>query len=260
MKSIFLSDAHLKSRRDPWYRDLMGFLGSLRETGVDQLFIAGDFFDFWFCKDHDIYPEFQEIIETFVLLKSTGIQITFCEGNHDFFLKSYFSDKLGMRVYEDWAEIEPDGRKTLLAHGDLADRSNKKYIMLRRLLRSRLFYEIQARTPSALLWRLARLSSYTSRRLSLESEDRLVRRMLAFSMDKFREGFDTVILGHSHQPVLREFLMDGRQKTFVTLGDWTRHKSYLQYENGRYRLCYYSGNQTGENLSYRTPDQVRGRL
>jgi UDP-2,3-diacylglucosamine hydrolase len=63
--------------------------------------------------------------------------------------------------------------------------------------------------------------------------------MLAFSMDKFREGFDTVILGHSHQPVLKEFIMDGRQKTFATLGDWTRHMSYLLCEDGHYRLCYY---------------------
>jgi len=119
------------------------------------------------------------------------------------------------------------------------DRKNKKYLLLRKILRSQLFYEIQARTPSAVLWRVARLSSYTSRSLSLESEDRLVQGMLAFSMDKFREGFDTVILGHSHQPVLKEFLMDGRSKIFATLGDWTRHKSYLHYEDGYYRLCYY---------------------
>lgn len=239
MKCIFLADAHLKSRRDPCYRDLMEFLDGLRTGGVDQLFIAGDFFDFWFCKDHQIYPDFEEIIEMLVLLKASGIRITFCEGNHDFFLKSYFGKKLGMTIYEDWAVIGLDGRKTLLAHGDLVDHSNRKYMILRKILRSRWFYEIQARVPSALLWRLARLSSYTSRKISLESEDRLVQKMLAFSMDKFREGFDAVILGHSHQPVLKEIQMAGRPKTFATLGDWTRHKSYLQYEDGHYRLCYH---------------------
>jgi UDP-2,3-diacylglucosamine hydrolase len=239
MKAIFLADAHLKSRRDPCYRDLMGFLKSLRTSGIDKLFIAGDFFDFWFCKEHQIYPEFEEIIERLLLLKAAGIQITFCEGNHDFFLQSYFGKKLGMTIYEDWAVIELDNRKTLLAHGDLVDRDNKKYLLLRKVLRSRWFYEIQGRIPSTILWRLARLSSYTSRSLSLESEDRLLQSMLAFSMDKFREGFDTVILGHSHQPVLKEILMDGRPKTFATLGDWTRHKSYLRYEDGHYCLCYY---------------------
>jgi UDP-2,3-diacylglucosamine hydrolase len=239
MKSIFLSDAHLKSRGDPSYRDLMAFLEGLRMGGVDQLFIAGDFFDFWFCKDHHIYPEFVEIIEKLVALKTAGIQVTFCEGNHDFFLQSYFEKKLGMMVYRDWVVLEIDNRKTLLAHGDLVDRSNIKYRMLRKVLRSRCFYEIQMRTPSTVLWRLARLSSYTSRNLSMESEDRLVEKMLSFSMEKFNQGFDTVILGHSHKPVLKEILVGGRLKIFATLGDWTRYKSYLQYEDGHYRLCYH---------------------
>lgn len=262
MKSIFLSDAHLKSRRDPCYADLLGFLDGLRDAGVGRLFIAGDFFDFWFCKDHDIYPEFQEIIELLVRLKTSGMRITLCEGNHDFFLKSYFGKKLGMDIFEDWAVIDLDGRKALLAHGDLVDRSNKKYMILRAILRSRLFYEIQTRTPSVILWRLARFSSYTSRNLSLESEERLARIMLAFSMEKFREGFDAVILGHSHQPVLREFSIDGRSKFFATLGDWTRHKSYLQCEEGRYRLCYYQPplkamqRQMLENRPFQT---VRGK-
>jgi UDP-2,3-diacylglucosamine hydrolase len=239
MKSIFLSDAHLKSRRDPCYRDLMRFLDSLCTGGVDQLFIAGDFFDFWFCKDHDVYPDFEEAIGKLVMLKEGGVQITLCEGNHDFFLDSYFGKKLGMTVCEDWAVIDLDSRKTLLAHGDLVDRKNRKYLLLRKVLRSRLFYEIQGKTPTAILWPLARLFSHTSRGLSLESENRLVQKMLTFSMDQFREGFDAVILGHSHEPFLKEFLMDGRRKTFASLGDWTRHKSYLVYEDGQFRLCYY---------------------
>ena len=239
MKYIFLSDAHLKSRRVPCYRDLMRFLDNLCTGGVDQLFIAGDFFDFWFCKDHDVYPDFEEAIGKLVMLKEGGVQITLCEGNHDFFLDSYFGKKLGMTVCEDWAVIDLDSQKTLLAHGDLVDRKNRKYLMLRKVLRSRLFYEIQVKTPTAILWPLARLFSHTSRGLSLESENRLVQKMLTFSMDQFREGFDAVILGHSHEPFLKEFLMDGRRKTFATLGDWTRHKSYLVYEDDQFRLCYY---------------------
>jgi len=239
MKAIFLSDAHIKSRHDPCYRDLMRFLDGLRTGNVDQLFIAGDFFDFWFCKDHNIYPDFEEAIEKLVLLKEGGIKITLCEGNHDFFLESYFGKKLGMDVYEDWAVTDLDGRKTLLAHGDLVDRKNRTYLILRKVLRSRLFYHLQGKAPSPVLWTLARLFSHTSRGLCLEPENRLVQKMLAFSMDQFRDGFDAVILGHSHEPGLKELLVGGRQKTFVTLGDWTRHKSYLAYEDGRFQLCYY---------------------
>jgi UDP-2,3-diacylglucosamine hydrolase len=238
MKCIFLSDAHLKSRHDPCYGDLLRFLDGLRDSGLDRLFILGDFFDFWFCKVHYIYPDFEAVIEKLVLLKAAGASVTFCEGNHDFFLHDYFGKKLGMTVYQDWAVIDLDRRKTMMGHGDLVDWDNRKYMMLRKILRSRLFYEVQKRAPSPLLWRLARLASHTSRGWSTESENRLLEKMLAFSQDKFRDGFDTLILGHSHQPFLKQFMVDGRQKTFATLGDWTRHKSYLQYENGIYRLCF----------------------
>jgi len=239
MKYIFLSDAHLKNRSDPCYADLLRFLDDLSHGGVDHLFIVGDFFDFWFCKDHHIFPDFREAIEKLVTLKAAGTRITLCEGNHDFFLESYFGKKLGMNVFEDWATIDLDGRKTFLAHGDLVDRQNRKYLLLRKILRSRLFYEVQKKVPSPILWTLARLGSHTSRGLSLQSEDHLVGKMFAFSKNKFRDGFDTVILGHSHKPFLQELILDGRQKTFATLGDWTRHKSYLQYENGIFHLSYY---------------------
>jgi len=239
MKCIFLSDAHLTRRRDDYYRDLIRFLDGLMAEHIDRLFIAGDFFDFWFCKDDHIYPYFEEVIGKLVKLKAAGTQITYCEGNHDFFLEGYFGKKLGMTVYADWAVLDLDGRKTLVAHGDLMDRDNIKYQIFRKMLRSRLFYEVQKRVPSRILWILARLGSHTSRGLPFDSEERLVRQMLRFSMEKFRDGFDTVILGHSHQPMLKEFLLDGRQKTFAIIGDWTRKKSYLEYENGHFRLCYY---------------------
>ncbi|MBA4397128.1 MAG: hypothetical protein C0394_07080 [Syntrophus sp. (in: bacteria)] len=239
MKCIFLSDAHLTRRRDDYYRDLMRFLDGLTVENIDRLFIAGDFFDFWFCKDNHIYPYFEEAIGKLLMLQASGAQIIYCEGNHDFFLESYFGRKLGMTVYADWAVLDIDGQKTLVAHGDLVDRKNIKYQIFRKILRSKLFYEVQKRTPSRILWILARLGSHTSRGLPSESEEQLVQEMLGFSMEKFREGFDTVILGHSHQPTLEEFLIAGRRKTFAILGDWTRHKSYLRYEDGHYRLCYY---------------------
>lgn len=239
MKCIFLSDAHLTRRRDEYYRDLMNFLESLARERIDRLFIAGDFFDFWFCKDHYIYPFFREAIEKLVMIKNSGTEIIYCEGNHDFFLESYFGKKLGMKVFPDLAVLDLDGRKMLVGHGDVVDRNNKKYQLLRKILRSRIFFEVQKRTPSRILWTLARLGSHTSRGLPFDSEERLVNEMLKFSMDRLRSGFDIVILGHSHQPQLSEFPVDGIRKTFAILGDWTRHKSYLEYENGNFRLCYY---------------------
>jgi UDP-2,3-diacylglucosamine hydrolase len=169
-------------------------------------------------------------------LKQQGVRICLCEGNHDFFLGDYFTGRLGIEVYPEWAEFEIDGLRVLVSHGDTVDRGNRKYLALRRLLRSRFARALQRLLPLKLLWRLARLSSKMSKEMSGESQDRLAEIMHRFALGKFQEGYDAVILGHCHKPILREALYDGKPKTFATLGDWMANDSYLSYHDGRFSM------------------------
>ncbi len=250
MKAIFLSDAHLKGPGDAAQEKLSRFFDRLRGRGhtagcgeapgeplmIDHLVIAGDFFDFWFGKGDAIYPPFRGIVERIAALKREGVRISLCEGNHDFFLDEYFSRRLGIEVYPEWADFVIDGRRVLVSHGDTVDRGNRKYLALRGFLRSPFGYRLQRLLPLGLLWRLARLSSRMSKEMSGESADRLVEIMHRFAREKFRDGYDAVILGHCHRAFLSEELRDGRRKTFATLGDWITHDSYLLYDDGRFTL------------------------
>jgi UDP-2,3-diacylglucosamine hydrolase len=249
MKTVFLSDAHLKGPGYAGQVKLMRFFDRLRgrvwtgsggsATGIltlDHLVIAGDFFDFWFERGDAIYPGFQPIVDRMVALKQEGVRISLCEGNHDFFLADYFSRKLGIDVYPDWAEFNFDSLRILVSHGDTVDRGNRKYLALRGFLRGSFARLLQRLLPLALLWRLARLSSEMSKEMSRESQDRLVELMFRFALEKFNEGYDAVILGHCHKPLLRETLSGDRRKTFVTLGDWITHDSYLLFDEGRFTL------------------------
>jgi UDP-2,3-diacylglucosamine hydrolase len=237
MKAIFLADAHLKNAEDDAYCDLMEFIHLM--PAVDRLFIAGDFFDFWFGRDKRVYPQFMPIIDELVNLKQRGTEIIIFEGNHDFHMGSYFSDILGMTVFTGWASIDLDDRKILISHGDLVDKTNRKYLFLRKILRSRLFYQIQKMVPLVLLWKIARFSSVASKELTMESESEIVKKMEKFSLEKFGEGFDAVILGHCHTLLFKEYVMGGRKRTFATLGDWIKHHSYLYYEDGDFTLRYF---------------------
>ncbi|RPH88613.1 MAG: hypothetical protein EHM66_00170, partial [Deltaproteobacteria bacterium] len=124
MKAVFISDAHLRRSKDKRYGQLVEFLTDLQEgkvrtlvdtqelgrekTPIDDLYILGDLFDFWFCSKDHIHPEFQLVIHSLVDLQKTGVHIHLCEGNHDFFMKEYFHDVLGMEVFEEWADIKLD--------------------------------------------------------------------------------------------------------------------------------------------------------
>lgn len=262
LRCLFLADAHLRDEQDAHYQALLQFLfqikgrdsererdRSVRQCSppgsdmiIDHLFILGDFFDFWFSRQGRIYPGFRPIVDRLIRLKKEGVTIHFCEGNHDFLMKPYFSRILGMNVHEDWAALNLGGRRTLIGHGDLVDQTNRRYLFLRKILRSRPFFFLQKMLPLSVLWALARKSSLASQELMGGAQDAIMARMVAFAEDSFQEGYDAVILGHCHKPQLQEFVAVGETKTFVTLGDWIADYTYLLYDDrGFHLLCYHEG-------------------
>jgi UDP-2,3-diacylglucosamine hydrolase len=255
MKAIFISDAHLRKSEDERYKKLMIFLNAVKEGNVlscsdpenhaspkafiDDLYIAGDLFDFWFCTKDKINPEFTPAIQKLVELQKSGIRIHLCEGNHDFFMGEYFRDIPGMNVFEETADANLDALKVLVAHGDTADRANTRYLLFRKFLRSRFFYNLQRFIPASVLWALAGLSSTASKEMTSENGDVLVKKMTPFALKKFQEGYDAVVLGHSHFPGINYYTISGRQKIFITLGDWMSHYSFLYYEDNHFFLRHY---------------------
>lgn len=239
MKTVFLSDAHLINDRDAGYRNLLRFFGEIRHE-ISHLVIAGDLFDFWFCDDRNLYPDFKDIFEALIELRRGGVAVSLIEGNHDFFLDQAFNGH-GIAIYEDDVVFDFDGLKVYVSHGDTVDRSNRLYLLFRRFLRSNLFFAAQKRVPPGVLWRIARLSSHSSRKYQ-ENPERIVAVMNSFAREKINEGIDAVVLGHSHQPVLEQLRSETRTGTLALLGDWVEHFSYLSLEDGTFSLEFYRAN------------------
>ena len=255
MKVVFISDAHLKRSTDERYTQMLHFLqeiidGNIRKlvggeslhpdkTSVDDLYILGDFFDFWFCDAQHIHPEFQVIIGKLVELQKSGVRIHLCEGNHDFFLKDYFQNHLGMEVIEEWADIWPDHMRILVSHGDTADRSDKTYLMFRKMLRSRAIYHAQRHLPASVRWAIASTSSNVSKEINSDNREVLVEKRIPFAIEKLNEGYDAVVIGHCHIPFIKNFDVQGKKKTFVSLGDWINHYSFLYYEDHQFFLSHF---------------------
>ena len=195
MKAIFISDAHLRKSGDERYLKLMNFFDDIKEGYIhatispdkkltktkliDDLFIAGDLFDFWFCPPDRINPELKPAVNKLIELKKAGIRIHLCEGNHDFFMEEYFHDVLGMEVFEEMADARLDNSRILIAHGDTADGTNIRYILLRKFLRSRAFYNFQRFVPASIRWTLAGLTSTVSKEMTIEDGDALVKKLAA---------------------------------------------------------------------------------
>lgn len=279
MKAVFFSDAHLKKATDSGYKTLIDFFDQLKsfdndgvhhqekppsakeEEGgipVTDLFLVGDVFDHWFSRNGRVYPGYEPVIDRLRELKRQGVNIHLFEGNHDFYLAGYFTDYLGMNVYPDWARIEGSGKKLYVAHGDLIDKSNRAYLRLRRFLRSSFVFSLQRLMPLPLLWTVARWSSAASLGARGEGDGGMYEKMERFALERFQEGYDAVVLGHSHAACLKAFEVQGRQRHFAALGDWVQHMTYLYYNEGHFFLRQWekrhvsSGQERGPVLSSAT--------
>ena len=233
MRDLFIADAHLLDPADESYRRLLAFLKAQRGR-VRTLYLLGDIFEFWVGFRHVVFAPYVPLLEALRQLRAAGTQIVLVEGNHDFHLGPYFSKTLDCRVFPDGGEVEIDGRRVFIAHGDLLDTSDRGYRLLRAFLRSSPMRLAMRLAPPDLTWTVARWASRRSRQSRVDAPPRRAPRELleTIAADRFAAGCRAVVTGHYHDPLL----LEKDAGTLVALGAWMDRYSYAVYENGRFRL------------------------
>ncbi len=232
MKAVFIADAHLLGASDPNQKKLAKFLDSL--SGIDTLFILGDIFDYWSGYDEVVGREYKEVLDSLKRVSVRGIKIIYLEGNHDFSMGLFFTDTLKADVYPDEAEITLDNKRAYLAHGDAVDMS-LGYRLWRGLLRS-FFFRITVRLiPPKQGWNIARRLSGKSRQYSMHKAV-VEERLKTFAQKKISEGFDIVVLGHSHSAGVHEQSAGARKGVYANPGSFSKGGSHLVLEGGGLRV------------------------
>lgn len=235
MKVVFIADAHLKGLDDPNQNTLCAFFDSLGP--VDKLIILGDLFEFWTGFNDVVYYHYLPVLSRLLKLSESGTEITCLEGNHDFFMGPFFTRVLNARVHSDPFELELEGKRFYLGHGDTVDR-NLRYAFWRWLARSLLFRGLYRVLTPSLIWKVAGFLSeksriYHERALGIEAHHR------AFAKRRITDGFDGVILAHTHMARLIEEEAGGRKGLYLNPGSWMDDSSYLVYDGGEFKLESY---------------------
>ncbi len=239
MKTIFISDTHLLGLADKTQQALVNLLDRIK-VDTNLLVILGDLFDFWVGNNKKAFEQYRPFLNKLLELRKRGIRIKYLEGNHDFFLGSFFSRELEAEIYPDYLEMELEGKRIYLAHGDLVDSRDYRYRVLRILLRNRLTLLAIKIIPDTVAWKLANRFSRTSRESKRTEDEKYHRIFREFALSKFEQGFDVVILGHSHQPDFFRTNIGGKERLYVNLGYCREQISYLVYEGGNFELMKFS--------------------
>jgi UDP-2,3-diacylglucosamine hydrolase len=232
---FFLSDAHLGA--EPVEKEaarearLHEFLTAAAERAT-ELYVVGDLFDFWFEYRSAIPRRHFATLAALRDLRRAGVQVHYLNGNHDFWLGPFLSGELGLTVHSGAVALERQGRRLWLHHGDGLIGGDLGYRGLKKVVRHpaslRLYQLLHPDVGFPLAHFFSNLSRGSRDRRVLDG-DRLWREI---AEPRFREGFDTVMIGHFHHVYERR---EGR-RVFVVLGDWIEHFSYAVLEGGELRL------------------------
>ena len=236
---IFLSDAHFTEENWENQDRLIRFL-EREEENLATLVLLGDLFEFWFGFEGHIYQEYVPILEQLKSLSHRGVRIKYIEGNHDFCLGSVFRGELRAEVYAEEMEETLGGKRIYVAHGDRVNPRDYESRLFRRALKNRLSYAVMRWAGPELSMKVAKWLSSRSRGKNQCRAPGHISLFKTFAMNKFREGIDVVILGHSHYPEQVLENVNGRERAYFNVGDWITSFSYLRYRpKTGFELRYY---------------------
>jgi len=237
MAIYFFSDAHLgeadKSKEELKIKKIFSFLDIVKNDG-EKLFILGDLFDFWFEYKHAIPKEHLRLVFHLAALIESGVEVHYMSGNHDFWLGEFLSREAGIIIHRDYYETTEQGKRLFLIHGDGIATSDWGYRILKRILRSRVNIWLYQKLPADWGIPLAKWVSSSSRSYTRGRPPRFLKDYEKYAARKIAEGYDAVIIGHLHHPILQDY----EGGTYLNTGDFIEHFSYGRMEAGKLTLEY----------------------
>ncbi len=223
---LFISDLHLDAAR-PRATEL--FLAFLRENAndTDALYILGDLFEAW-LGDDDPDPHHARVQDAMRALTDTGVAGFFMHGNRDFLVGERFAARTGFTLLDDPAVIDLFGQRTLLMHGDTLCTDDVNYQKVRTMFRDPDWQREFLAQP---------LEARQAFANSARAESKAAQAGLAMDiMDVNRDAVDAAFLehglarlihGHTHRPGVQTYLLEGKPRQRIVLGDWYEQGSVL---------------------------------
>ncbi len=239
LKVAVISDVHL------------GFIGCkakelnryLKSIDPEILVINGDLIDIWQFRSYYFPKSHTKVIQRIFKMVSDGVQVYYLTGNHDEMLRRYSGLSLGNLILEDKLVLELDGKKNWFFHGDIFDVSMRGSRWLAKL--GTTGYEL-----------LILINKFVNFFLEFFGRDKIslskaikdgvksgVKKLGNYELTAAEiaidEGYDFVINGHIHKPVIKTIETAGGTVTYLNSGDWVENMTALEYVDGEWKLVWY---------------------
>lgn len=238
-----ISDVHLATHASK-AKTLLVYLKSIHP---DILVLNGDIIDSWrFSKNY--FPKSHlKVIRQLLKMLEKGVNVVYITGNHDDVFRKFNDVKLGNFSIVNQLELNVEGKRTWIFHGDVFDHIIHHSAWLAKLGAAAYgFLTVFNKVINVFLKLLGGKEMILYKSMS----DRIARhgKVLtnfekAIANAAASKNMDVVICGHTHIPVDKQIATDRGEVRYINCGDWVEHFSAAECINGEWRIVY-------------TPDEV----
>jgi len=245
-KIYFLSDFHLGAPNHAASlereKTVVSFLDEIKNDAA-EIFLVGDLFDFWYEYRKVVPKGFTRLLGKLAELTDAGIAIHFFVGNHDMWMRDYFTKELNIPVYFHSQEFERNGKKFLIGHGDGLGPKDHKYKVLKKIFRNPVAKWLFGIFPPRLGMGLANYLSRRSRAQTGASEEIFLGEdkewLLIYCKEVLRKKqYNYFVFGHRHLPIVYKL---NDKSTYINLGDWITFYTYAVFDGNQMILKSYKG-------------------
>lgn len=244
---FFASDLHLgvdarlsSAERE---RAFVRWLDQVVAPQADVLYLLGDIFEFWFEYRTVVPRGYTRLLGKLAELRDGGLDIQYFTGNHDLWMRGYFTEELGIPLHHRPRVADYDGSRFLIGHGDGLGPGDKGYKRMKRVFRHPLAQWAYARLhPNFAVSLAERVASLSRSHTSLEEANFLGAErewLVHYAERKLAQdpSLDYFLFGHRHLPISWP-LSNGRSR-YVNTGDWLDYQSYAHWDGDALHLRFF---------------------
>ncbi|MDG1277461.1 MAG: UDP-2,3-diacylglucosamine diphosphatase [Algoriphagus sp.] len=240
-KLFFASDFHLGAPNETESKirekRIIRWLNSISKEAAG-IFLVGDIFDFWFEYGQVIPKGFIPFISKISQLRDQGVPVYFFTGNHDLWMKDYFTTELGIPIFHEPILLQVNKKKILVGHGDGLGPGDYSYKILKKIFTNPISKWLFRWLHPDFGVKLAKAWSGHSRITNIAKNESHFLGDDEWLWQYCKEvetgtHHDFYIFGHRHLPLE---LKVAENSTYFNLGEWVNQNTFLEFDGEKFEL------------------------
>jgi UDP-2,3-diacylglucosamine hydrolase len=187
---------------------------------------------------------FTRLLGKLAELTDAGIAIHFFVGNHDMWMRDYFKKEMNIPVYFAPVELERNGKKFIIGHGDGLGPGDYGYKILKKFFRNPVSKWLFGVLPPVAGISLANFLSRRSRAQANGHNGFLGEEkewLILYCKDVLKKkNIDFFVFGHRHLGI--DYRLNDTSR-YINLGDWIDYYTYAVFDGENLQLKSYTGQE-----------------